>query len=124
MASIPANPTMGVHLDVRAHRRRPGAHGEVEHAAGARPDVVHGERLLGLGAQLQRLRQRPGGGRDAVVQERLVEMDVRLDQAGGQQPAAQVEALASRRRHEPDRDRAAVDRHVHHVVTVRQPHAA
>ena len=54
----PGQPHDGIHLDVRAHRRRPGPHGEVEHAAGPRPDIVHGERLLGLGAQLQRLRQR------------------------------------------------------------------
>ena len=50
IASMPAQPDDGIDLDVGAHRGRARAHREVEHAAGAAADVVHGERLLGLGA--------------------------------------------------------------------------
>ena len=43
-ASMPVSPTIGSTSTCVRIAVVPGAHGEVEHAAGARPDVVHGER--------------------------------------------------------------------------------
>jgi hypothetical protein len=81
---------------VRAHRGRPGGDGELEHAPRPRCDVVNGEAALRGARQTNRLRRRLGRARDAVHQERFVQMDVRLDETGRDEAPARFDRFASR----------------------------
>ena len=100
-------------------------HGEIEHAARAARDVLHREGALGLAGDPDRLLQRAGGGGDAVGEQHLVEMDVRLDEARRHQPGAELDRLAGRPRHRIDaHDTVAGDGDVHQVVAVGEAGAA
>jgi hypothetical protein len=83
---------------VRAHRDRPRAHGHVEHPPRARADVVDGERALGLGGDADRLIERARGGIEAVCQHRLVEVNVRIHEAGGDEGAVEIDRALRRPR--------------------------
>ena len=81
----------GVDLDVAAHGGRAVRDGHVEHAARARPDVLDGEAALGVARHADRLVQRALHALHAIAEERLVEVDVRLDEPGSHGPAVALD---------------------------------
>jgi hypothetical protein len=125
-ASMPVNPDDRIHLDVRPHGGGAGPHGEIERTPGAGADVVDREVPLGLAGEPDRLVERAPAGRHAVVQQRLVEMNVGLDQPWGDDATAEVDRLSC-----PDAVRVAdagdepvLHHDVHGSVTIRELRAA
>ena len=116
----PIQPEDGIDLDVRAHGRRPRRDRHVEHLPGAGADVVHGEAALGLAGQSDRFFQRARRGADPVGEQRLVEVDVGLDEPG------RDEAPSGRSPHERPAPRGRSgdaplgNGDVHHGVAIRQ----
>ena len=90
-----AQPDVGVDLDVGAHMGYAVEHALLERRAGARVDVLFGERMLHCGGALHvvgraTVRQR----RDAVEYARLVEVEVAFHQPGRHEIPASVHAGA------------------------------
>ncbi len=83
-----------VDVGVRADGHRPVGDRHVEDGAGALEDVVAVLLGLELAGEADRLGQRPVAGGLAAVQQRLVEVQVRLDEARQHRPAVGVDHLA------------------------------
>jgi hypothetical protein len=60
----------------------------LEGAAGPRGDILHGERALGLGRRANRALDRPRRVGRAGAEQRLVQVEVRLHEAGDDEPAS------------------------------------
>src|SRR4029077_3268886 len=85
-----------IDLDMRPDMRGAVQDGALERAAGARIDVLDGEALLGGGDVADRLLERAFLCAAAIEDAGLVEMEMRLDETGADQPAAEIERLALR----------------------------
>jgi hypothetical protein len=120
----PGEPDDRIDLDVAAHRRRPRAHGQIEHPARAVADVVSGEHALGLAGEPNGIPEASRRRHQPVVEKGLVEMDVRLDEARRDQAAAQLDRLAGAVLDADADDALAGDRDVHDPVPVRQARPA
>ena len=84
-------PDDGIDLDVASHGRGAGAHGRVEHPPRAGADVFHREASLGLGGHPQRLGHRAFEAGRALREQRLVEVDVGVDQPRREHATAAVD---------------------------------
>ena len=107
------------------HRRRALRDGDIEDAARARLDIVHGEPLLDLAHDTDGIGEGGGGAARAIQQERLVEVDVRLHETGRDESTADVDGLVRghRRRHR-SHDAALRDAEVHGGAAIGQTTAA
>ena len=89
-ACTPSNPRMpiaGIDLDMRAHARRAVLDAVLQRLARARVHVLDRHGVLDRRHALHGVRVAVGLRRAAVDDARLVEMDVRLDQAAAAQAA-------------------------------------
>src|SRR5262249_2050475 len=77
-----------VDLDLRAHARRAVLDALLQRPRRTRVNVLDGPRLLHRRNALDRIDLARLFGRTAVDDARLVEMDVRLDQSGANEPPA------------------------------------
>ena len=81
-----------IDLHVTAHRRRAERGGAVEEPPGAGLDVLDGEGPLGLGGDADGFRERALLARRALEEIRLVQVDVRIDEARHDEAPLAVEA--------------------------------
>ena len=86
----------------------PASHGHLQRPPGSGADVVDGEAALGLSRQADGLLQRSGRRAHPAGEQGLVEMDVRLHQAGCDHPAGDLHDLSRRAEMLADADDPAI----------------
>ena len=118
-----AQPDHRVHFQVGAHVRGALQDRLLEGAAGALVDVVRRESGLRLGHLADRLFKIAAIGGAAVENAGFIEVDMRLDEARRNEPAAELDCFARRRQVRPDsNDPAVLDSDVGHIAAaVGQP---
>ena len=109
----------GIDLHVGAQSRGARRHRHLQRSTGAGADVVDGEAALGLARQADGLFQRTGRRAHPAGEQGLVEVDVRLDQAGRDHPAGDLDDLSRRAQMLADsHDPAIRDGDVGHSIAI------
>ena len=119
-------PHDGIDLDVGAHDGRAAADRHLQGAPRPTLDVLERERALGLGSRTDHALDGGRSARRPGAEQRLVEVEVRLDETGDDEPARGenlVGASLGDARRDP-RDPSVGDADVHGADAARQPGAA